>query len=110
MASKQFLSICQLEEKLLKETDSTGCCIGLVEESTWKFLVHLGEKNLLVLFEKGKGLINDSIQYLYQNLDNEKPKLVSWDNTEYESSTYFGQCLSTRCSILQIRFEFVVDS
>jgi hypothetical protein len=77
MASKQFLSICQLEEKLLKETDSTGCCIGLVEESTWKFLVHLGEKNLLVLFEKGKGLINDSIQYLYQNLDNEKPKLVS---------------------------------
>ena len=74
MARQQVLSIYQLEDKLLEDTDSTGCCIGLVEGSTWKFLVYLGEQNLLVLFEKGNGLIKDSIQYISKNLDNKKPK------------------------------------
>ena len=51
--------------KILQEDiDSTGCCIVLVENSNWKFLVYLGEQKLLLLFEKNNGLLPESIDYL----------------------------------------------
>ena len=75
MARQKVLSIYQLEDQLLEDPDSTGCCIGLVDGSTWKFLVYLGKQNLLVLFEKGNGLIKDSIQYITKNLDSKKLEL-----------------------------------
>ena len=62
--------IYQIEQQL-EDSNSFGCCVGLIEKSTWKLLVYLGDRILLVLFELGKGLFHNSIQYL-QYLDIEK--------------------------------------
>jgi hypothetical protein len=84
MARQQVLSIYQLEDKLLEDTNSTGCCIGLVEGSTWKLLVYLGEQDLLVLFEKGYGIIKDSIEYIFKNMEIKNPKFDLKQKTDLQ--------------------------
>ena len=76
MVHQKVVGIYQLEQQL-KDINSAGCFVGLMEESTWKLLVYLGNRTLLVLFEKGKGLLHDSMQYLSQNCDIEKQNFHS---------------------------------
>ena len=68
MVHQKVVGIYQLEQQL-KDINSAGCFVGLMEESTWKLLVYLGNRTLLVLFEKGKGLLHHTMQYLSQNCD-----------------------------------------
>jgi hypothetical protein len=70
MVHQGLACIYQIEQQL-EDSNSFGCCVGLIEKSTWKLLVYLGDRTLLVLFELGKGLFHNSIQYL-QYLDIEK--------------------------------------